>query len=278
MRECLFTPSRCSKIAVVVCYVDDLAIFEDKELMQLVQGQSSQIFDVIQVSKVSFFLEFKIIEEREYIVLSQPGFTQKIIEMANLTTAKSTASTLPMIHVIYEKRKVCIQEEIDLMNKAPYREDLGSLLYLCTRTRPDTSTAVSMLGKFASSPGPRYWKTMKYLLHYLVGTSNHGMKILKSTKQAELRAYSDSNWARNEGKLKSRSEIVRLLNDCLFVWSSKRQSCVALSLSEAEFVALSSCISNVAWARALFQSLTLVTLNLHYFIRVIYERSSGRRK
>ena len=90
------------------------------------------------------------------------------------------------------------------MRDIPYREVLGSLLFLATRTRPDLSTAVSMLGKYQQAPMIEHWKSMKAVTRYIVGTLDYGV-LLPSGQEALLEASSDADWARDHHKRRSRS-------------------------------------------------------------------------
>lgn len=50
-------------MAIMVCYADDLTIFGDKELIQLVQRQISENLEVTQLQKLSSLLEAKVTDE-----------------------------------------------------------------------------------------------------------------------------------------------------------------------------------------------------------------------
>ena len=92
---------------------------------------------------------------------------------------------------------------------------------------------------------------MKRILRYMKGTSKYVMCY--KGKDLHLVRYTDADWGGDLDQLKSTSGYAFLLNDCTISWSSKKQSCIALSTMEAEYVAYSSAIE-VVWLRRFFST------------------------
>ena len=65
-----------------------------------------------------------------------------------MTNSKAIYSPLPLSHPLYNEKTTKADTDLTAMRDIPFREVLGSLLFLATSTRPDLATAVSMLGKF----------------------------------------------------------------------------------------------------------------------------------
>ena len=67
----------------------------------------------------------------------------------------------------------------DLKNEpkcnVPYREAIGSLLYLATVRRPDISFIVNKLSKYLSNHDSSHWRAVKRVFAYLKGTMNVGI-------------------------------------------------------------------------------------------------------
>ena len=63
------------------------------------------------------------------------------------------------------------------MKKVPYREAVGSLLYLATTTRPDIAFAVGQVSQFCQNPGYGHWNAVKRIILYLSGTPNHELQF-----------------------------------------------------------------------------------------------------
>ena len=64
------------------------------------------------------------------------------------------------------------QEDIQEMADTPYREAVGSLMFLSVGTRPDISKAVSDVSRFLANPGKQHWLAVKRILRYLQGTKD----------------------------------------------------------------------------------------------------------
>lgn len=116
---------------------------------------------------------------------------------------------------------------------------------MATRTRPDISTAVSMLGKFQSDPSPAHWKALKYLLRYVAGTTDFGLFLPSGKAKSDVQAWSDAYWARDHSKRRSRFGFLLAINRGPVIWSSKHHTATAESTTEADFSALVACVREV---------------------------------
>lgn len=175
-----------------------------------------------------------------------------------MCNANPSKTPLPNDHVLYEPRENATAESIESMRNVPFAEVLGALLYLSTRTRPDLSTAVSMLGKYQAAPQQKHWKMMKHVIKYLIGTTSWGISIRKDKGEVLLKAWSDSEWDRDLTSRRSRSGVVITFNSVPIWWSSRLQTTTALSTSEAEFNALFECVRQVVWIRGFLNEIGIV--------------------
>lgn len=119
----------------------------------------------------------------------------------------------------------------------PFKELIGSLLYISMNTRPDITYAVSYLSRFLVKPTEQAWKAGKRILRYLKATSDKALIYRKSSESAELLAYSDADWAADKTDRKSTSGCAIFHGQNLVSWFSRKQSYVALSTAEAEYIA-----------------------------------------
>ena len=129
------------------------------------------------------------------------------------------------------------------------------MTYLSTTTRPDISAAVSVLSQYMSEPSSDHWIGVKRVLRYLRGTMNFGLKFSVDDKNPQLVGYSDSDWAGDQDTRKSTTGYVFQINNCTVSWSSRKQSTVAKSSTEAEYVALSTATQEAIWLRRLMVDL-----------------------
>jgi hypothetical protein len=130
------------------------------------------------------------------------------------------------------------EEEIREIEKGPYRNAVGSLIYLVTGTRPDLAVATSTVAKFCEHPGPAHWTAVKRILRYLKGTSDWG--LLFNPKNDTLVGYSDADWAGDPDSRRSTTGYLFTIGGVPVAWKSKKQATVALSTAEAEYMALAT--------------------------------------
>ncbi|POM81571.1 Hypothetical protein PHPALM_436 [Phytophthora palmivora] len=133
-----------------------------------------------------------------------------------------------------------------------YRELIGSLLYIANATRPDIS--------YAMSPREMHWRAALRVIHYLKGTSTHGIIYKKSSANAiRLRAYCDANWGGDKQSRRSTSGVLVMLGGGVVVYKCKRQNSVALSSAEAEYMSLALATQEIMWLRYLLKEMGMAT-------------------
>jgi hypothetical protein len=137
-----------------------------------------------------------------------------------------------------------------------YRAAVGSLLYAALSTRPDITYAVAELSKHVSAPTEEHWQQCRRVLRYLQGTTSVGL-MYGQQGDASLITYSDADWAGDRtSDAKSTSGAVHLIGGAPVSWSSKKQSTVALSSTEAEYIAASTAVQETLWLRQLLHDIT----------------------
>lgn len=135
-----------------------------------------------------------------------------------------------------------------------YKSLVGSLLYTATYTRPDIAFAVAKAGQAFTAPTERDWKAAKRILRYLKGTMDYSL-VYKSQDKPQLIGYSDADWAGDRCDRKSISGFVFTYGNSIISWASKKQQCVSLSSTEAEYVAGSMAAQEATYLRNLLAEL-----------------------
>lgn len=130
----------------------------------------------------------------------------------------------------------CTHEET--MANVPSRNAVGCLMYLMVSTRPDLAAAVGVLSQFASDPCQTHWQALKRVFRYINGTRTHGIEFLMSDDDS-LQVYSNTDWAGDIESRRSTSDYAFMMDNSCISWRSKKQRTVALSFTEAEYMALS---------------------------------------
>ncbi|GJU24724.1 hypothetical protein Tco_1163345 [Tanacetum coccineum] len=123
-----------------------------------------------------------------------------------------------------------------------------TLMYL-TSSRPDLVYAVCMCARYQARPTEKHLHAVKRIFRYLRGTVNRGLWYSKDSA-ITLTAFADADHAGCQDTRHSTSGSMQLLGDRLVSWSSKRQKSTAISSTEAEYIALSSCYAQVIWMRS----------------------------
>ncbi|XP_060198335.1 secreted RxLR effector protein 161-like [Lycium barbarum] len=143
------------------------------------------------------------------------------------------------------------------MESIPYSSIVGSLMYAQTCTRPDISFAVGMLGRYQSNPGIDHWKDAKKVLRYLKGTKDY-MLMYRRSNSLEVIGYSDSDHGGCVDTRKSTFGYLFLLAEGAISWKSAKQSVIATSTMEAEFVACFEATIHALWLRNFISGLGVV--------------------
>ena len=130
---------------------------------------------------------------------------------------------------------------------------IGSLMY-STNTRPDICFAVNTLSQFLIDPRHVHLIVAKHILRYLRGTIDYGLKY-EAIQKINLEGYVDSDCAISAIDRKSTSGCCFSMGSSVISWFSRKQSCVALSIAEAEYVATCSTSGEEVWLRKLLSNL-----------------------
>ena len=128
----------------------------------------------------------------------------------------------------------------------PYRALLGSLMYVMLESCPDICFALSLLSRFQDAASNEHWNHLKRILPYLIGTKDYKL-VYRKNEAPVLQAFVDSDWANDPEERKSRSGFLIQVFGNTVIWGSKKQSIVALSSIEAEYVAACSASCETMW-------------------------------
>lgn len=156
-------------------------------------------------------------------------------------------------------------EDIEEAKDLPYQSLVGSLGWIASTTRPDITYAVSQLGRYNSAWTVLHWTAAKHVLRYLRGTQDLGISYDGSSP--DLTAYSDSDFSQCPITRRSVSGFVVMYGGGPVSWRSSRQSVVALSTNEAEYMAASECAKHLIWVKAfLFDIMKPINGPISFFV------------
>nr|GEW73453.1 uncharacterized mitochondrial protein AtMg00810-like [Tanacetum cinerariifolium] len=143
----------------------------------------------------------------------------------------------------------CLQKQVDATKD---RSMIGALMYL-TSSRPDIIHTTCLCARYQAKPTEKHLKVVKRIFRYLWGTVNTGLWYTKDSG-FELTGFSDADYAGCKDSFKSTSGGAQFLGKKLVSWSSKKQDCIALSTTKAEYVSLSACQDGLPTGRYIYQS------------------------
>ena len=146
-------------------------------------------------------------------------------------------------------------EDSEYVDEKHYQSAVGNLLYLSMRTCPDITFAVTLAARFCSKPTSQHLTAVKRIFRYLRGTTHYGLLFKKSGSKAII-GYSDADWGGDINDCKSTTGYLFQIGGTAISWQSKKQSCVAMSTTEAEYVALAGATQEGVWLKQLNHDLT----------------------
>ncbi|GJV13691.1 putative ribonuclease H-like domain-containing protein [Tanacetum coccineum] len=196
-------------------------------------------FEMSVMGEMTFFLGLQVKQLPDGIFISQDKYVKDMLTKFDMESVRT--ATTP-----YEAAKTKLKDETDPpVNVHLYRSMIGSLMYL-TASRPDIMFAVSACSRHQVTPLTSHLNAVKKIFKYLKGQPKLGLWYPKDSP-FQLEAYSDSDYAGSHGDRKSTTGGCQFLGRRLISWQCKKQTIVATSSTEAEYVAAASCCAQVLW-------------------------------
>jgi hypothetical protein len=193
------------------------------------------------MGELNYFLGFQVKQLKEGTFISQTKYTQDLLKRFGMKDAKPAKTPMGTDgHLDLNKRGKSIDQKV-------YRSMIGSLLYLCA-SRSDIMLSVCMCARFQSDPKECHLVVVKRMLRYLVSMPCFRIWYPKGST-FDLIAYLDSDYAECKVDRKSTSETCQFLGRSLVSWISKKQTFVALSIAEVEYVVVGQCCTQLLWMR-----------------------------
>nr|GEV22518.1 copia protein [Tanacetum cinerariifolium] len=149
---------------------------------------------------------------------------------------------------IVEKRKLDEDLQGKPVEATLYHGMIRFLMYL-TSSRPDLIYAVCLCARYQAKPTEKHLQAVKRIFRYLKRYVNMGLWYSKDTDMS-LTAYADVDHAGCQDTRRSTSGSAQFLGDKLVSWSSKKQKSTAISSTEAGYISLSGCCSQILWMRS----------------------------
>ncbi|GKB69348.1 putative ribonuclease H-like domain-containing protein [Tanacetum coccineum] len=236
----LFIKKDKGDILLVQVYVDDIIFGSTKKSLCVeFEQMMHKRFQMSSMGELTFFLGLQVKQKDDGIFISQDKYVVDVLKKFDFTTVK-TASTL-----IETNKALLKDEEAEDVDVHLYRSMIGSLMYL-TASRPDIMFAVCACARFQVTPKVSHLHAVKRIFRYLKGQPKLGLWYPRDSP-FDLEAFSDSDYAGATLDRKSTIGGCQFLSKRLISWQYKKQSIVANSTTEAEYVAATNCCGQVLW-------------------------------
>ncbi|XP_048228756.1 secreted RxLR effector protein 161-like [Ricinus communis] len=188
-----------------------------------------------------YFLGIEVLQSGDGIFICQKRYAREVLARFN------TDNCNPVQNPIVPSCRLTRDENGARVDSSRYKQLIGSLMYL-TATRPDIMFIMSLLSRYMEQPTELHFQVAKRVLRNIKRTFEFGI-FYKRGGDAELIAFTDSDYAGDSNDRRSTSGFVFLLNSRVVSWSSKKQPIVTLSTTEAEFVAAAACACQAVWLK-----------------------------
>jgi hypothetical protein len=182
------------------------------------------------MGELTFFLGIQVKQTKQGTFMHQAKYTKDLIKKFNMAELKPVSTPMSSTSSLGP------DEDGEAVDQREYRSMIGSLLYL-TATRPDIQFIVGLCTRFQASPRSSHWTIVQRIFRYLKHTPEFEIWYFASSS-LDLIAFSDVNFAGCGIDRKSTSGTCHFLGSSLVCWSSRKQSSVAQSTTEAEYVAV----------------------------------------
>jgi hypothetical protein len=272
--SCIYTRRTDRGTVLIAVYVDDLLIAGDNiRLIEDVKNLFKQQYKMQDMGPMEFVLGTEVTQnlEAKTIKLSQHRYTEDMLKKFEMWDVKPKPTPMQPNSLLTKSQCPTTDEERTAMESIPYREAVGSLLWLANGTRPDIAYAVGQCARFLSNPGKAHWDAVKHIMRYLKGTISIGITydgkkeiITYGFTKGDLpivngklnpQIFADADYANDPDSRRSITGYTYLLAGAPISWQSRQQKSVALSTMEAEYMAACAATQEAMWLRMLLRDL-----------------------
>lgn len=232
-------------LVILALYVDDCILASNDKLGLLAKTITmlKSRFRMADLGDIHYCIGMKVTQNRidRWLHLSQTQYIKNTLTKFNMIECKPASTPLAVGAYLSAEQAPKDDEERKYMESIPYQEAVGRINWIRTTLRPDLSHAVRVLAQQMANPGPAHWSALKRTLRYLKGTMTHGLLYSgpadKVPHNPQLFAYTDADWGGDVDSKKSTSGFALMLCNAAIDWGSKRQTAIALSSTESEYMA-----------------------------------------
>ena len=242
---------------VVLTYVDDVLFFgkDGKKIDAKIKAIENRGLKLTIEEDVYAFLGVEVVRLPNGIIeLRQIGLINKVLAACGMATCHSKATPCNQTPLGTDPYGEPVTGKFD------YASVVGMLMYLSSNSRPDIQYSVHQCARFTHFPKKSHEDAICRICRYLQGTKEKGLRF-KPDNELKLDCYVDADFAglynvedqQDPVCVKSRTGYCLTLGSCPLIWVSKLQTEVALSTTEAEYIALSQSLRDLIPMRRLLE-------------------------
>ena len=237
--------TKTSDVIIIGLYVDDIVISYDKKDEEEWLNEKKKLmstYELTDIGPIKHLLGIRFSKERDgTIYMDQQAYIKEKLNQFKLSECKSV--TTP------GDQNIQVNESDESADAHDYRSMVGSLIYASTWTRPDITHAVNMVSRYMQTPTVVHQRAATKILRYLSGTSDFKLKYnnYNNNKNVVITGYCDADWGGDKTDRKSTTGYCVYVNDNLVSWNAQKQHTVALSTAEAELMAMTEVMKEVAY-------------------------------
>ena len=234
--------------SIIAIYIDDITVAtKSMKTINKVKDALKASYEMTNLGEITWILGMHITHDCKagWIALSQEKFIKEVLERFG----KSDIRPISTPALANEHLTKLTSPETDVKS---FQRAIGALMYPMLGTRPDLAFSVGALGRHAANPGDEHLHALDRVFRYLRATSDLKLVFQQgTTKGTRLTSYVDADWASDVNDRKSTSGFVFKLSGGAVSWSSKKQPSVALSSTEAEYIAGAHAAKEAVWLERL---------------------------
>ncbi|KAG7532846.1 Zinc finger CCHC-type superfamily [Arabidopsis thaliana x Arabidopsis arenosa] len=241
----------------LLLYVDDILIAsKDKRSIEDLKALLGSEFEMKDLGEAKKILGMEIERDRSKgtLSISQEGYLLKLLGNFSMDQSKPVGTPIG----VHFKLRAATDEEVrvqyESMRSIPYQSAVGSLMYSMIGTRPDLAHSVSLVCRFMSKPLKQHWQAVKWILRYIKGSLKRKL-CYSSEGDFVIQGYCDSDYGADKDRRRSTSGVVFTVGGNVVSWKSSLQKVVALSSTEAEYMALTDASKEAVWLLGLMNEL-----------------------
>jgi len=245
---CLYLLINDGKIIIVLVYVDDLLLMASSlAAIYKIKDALHKRFEMKDLGEAKVILGLEIRRDKALgtLKLSQGKYAAQSLEKVGMAECNPIGTPLEV-----GLQLVKADESDDAL---PYREAVGSLMYLMVGTRPDLAFAVGKTSRFVSCYGKEHWAAIKRVLRYVKGSMDKGL-VFDKNSSCVLPGFTDAERAGDHETRRSTTGFTFIFGGAAGSLGFKLRKTVALSTMEAQYMALCEASKEAVWLNKLVQS------------------------